>query len=281
MLPSLSKSVIDFGEPWGEARMGLSFDLEHEHLPNDRYHYPSAPFASLWTQRLEDADRAYDYYRGPMQRSLNSRNSLLDIWGGRVFNAPAIINTHQYANNWSNAPGTHGGTSQVVSRLSELDGWEIRLLANVANRKSSVALANAGYGIPEVLRVASRLADLGWCEIGETKPTRSRPEIRTSISYARADRELVNWELNRRGWICELLVRYQYAYEATQSSLIDYRSSEVVPFVEVLTGDCCDVCSRRYSGRIPVSTNIEIPVEGCVHDHGCTCCVIPLLDTDI
>lgn len=65
---------------------------------------------------------------------------------------------------------------------------------------------------------------------------------------------------------------------ATDRSMKGYRESGVVDFVEVLNEDCCETCRATYPGRIPVATDVRIPVPGCTRRQGCTCCVVPVID---
>ena len=254
--------------------MGISFNLEQPHLPTDRHHYPKAPFATLWTQREEDADRAYEMYRGPMKRTWNYRNPFLDVWGGRPSNAPAIVDSYPYRKRWTEAPAGDFERSELSIALGGLSGAEVRMVSYAARRKGAVAICDAGYGVPEATVIAHKLADAGWCALGDTKPNKRRPVAEPAITYARPDRDIVIWEIDRRDWMCELLVRNQFAYEATQSSMISFRESGVVNFVEVVTKECCNECGHTYSGQIPVREAIEIPIASCRNEHGCNCCVL-------
>ena len=261
------------------ADSGISWDLEVPHLPNNRRHYERAPFASLWTQRPEDADKAYDLYRGN-KRMWDYQNPFFALWGGRPFNVPVIVSTAQYESQWSDVPAPDAVRAQLAIDLSALNGDELRMLQGVGDKLSAVS--RIVYRLENPGPIAHSLIDKGWCESGETKPTKKYPVSEPAIRYARDDLPLLRWELGRRTWILELMVRYQFAYEATQGSMIGYRESGVASHVEVLGAkECCTVCRELFQGKIPVSQDIEIPPPGCTAPDGCTCGVAPILDHEL
>ena len=129
------------------------------------------------------------------------------------------------------------------------------MVRRVALSKGVVAISSAGDGLTNPEAIAASLVASGWLMNGQTTPTKRKPISEPAVGYARPARELVSWEIGRRDWICEYLVRHQAAYEMTRSSMIDYRASGVVQRVEVLTRDCCKACRARYPIAIPVNTN--------------------------
>jgi len=256
---------------------GISFDLEKPYVPKSRHHYPRAPFAQLWTQIPEDADRAYALYIEQMGRTWDYRNPLYEIWGGRAFNVGMLLTTFQYQSRWEECRWTNDERAELALLVSPLSARDIYMLRAVAGVRKPVAVSRAVYQLDAPGTVADCLVSLGLLTETETKPTKKYPSPEPALLYARDDAELLAWEFARRDWLCEWMVRYQYAYEATASDLIGYRESGVVDRVEILAKDCCSVCRKRYPKRVPVSEEIEIPIEGCNNPDGCTCCVSPVV----
>jgi hypothetical protein len=93
------------------------------------------------------------------------------------------------------------------------------------------------------------------------------------------ERAVNRWERRRRSWLCEFLIRYQFAYEMTAYTLQRDRQGGIVSRVEVV-GDPekCSVCRFRFVGVHPITAVIEIPHPLCDHPFGCMAAVIPLLD---